>query len=261
MLEIACPAKLNLCLDILKKDPNGYHRIQTVITPDYSVQDFLKIKAKKEKKNQSTVKLLPKNSPERLLTDRQNLLHRTLDRLRKLSGRTQNLEIEIVKNIPFSSGLGGSSSNAAALISGLNQLWDLNLSPSELSTIASELGKDIPFFIHGKTALCTHYGEVVQLLPDPPPKMFQILPQEKWPSHPHANQENKTALTYKDLNLKSCGHKTVKTQALIQALHTQDKKTITQSLHNDFETIIAVPKNTHLSGSGPAIFTSLSPNP
>ncbi len=94
-----------------------------------------------------------------------SLVSRTVDLLQKVTGYTEGVTIEIEKRIPLVSGLGGDSSNAAATLKGLNQLWGLGLSPEKLRELAAKLGSDVPFFLNGGTALMEGRGEIITPLP------------------------------------------------------------------------------------------------
>ncbi|MFA7685185.1 MAG: 4-(cytidine 5'-diphospho)-2-C-methyl-D-erythritol kinase, partial [Candidatus Gracilibacteria bacterium] len=159
------------------------------------------------------------------------------------------VKIKIKKNIPFASGLGGGSSDAAAILKGLNKLWKLKLSKSSLADLGAKLGMDVPFFIYGGTALGEHYGEKITKLPTIKNIKFKIYPGKT----PLISQKTQTA--YQKLSLKKCGQNLFKTKLLIQGIKTKNKKLIIENLHNDFETVTKVSINHHLSGAGPTSFT------
>src|SRR5690606_5995884 len=96
-------------------------------------------------------------------TDRTNLVWKAAVRLAHMVGRAPLVEIVIDKGIPVAGGMAGGSADAAATLVGLNELWDLGLSREELTAVAAELGSDVPFSLHGGTALGTGRGE--RLLP------------------------------------------------------------------------------------------------
>jgi 4-diphosphocytidyl-2-C-methyl-D-erythritol kinase len=89
---------------------------------------------------------------------------RAAELVRELAGRSDGLEIRLEKHIPVGAGLGGASSDAAAVIKGLDRLWSLGLGRDQMLRLAAQLGSDVPFFIQGGTALCTGRGEIVQPL-------------------------------------------------------------------------------------------------
>ncbi|MFH1284780.1 MAG: 4-(cytidine 5'-diphospho)-2-C-methyl-D-erythritol kinase [Candidatus Peregrinibacteria bacterium] len=241
-MKIFAPAKLNICLDILRRTPSGFHEIRTVFVESCDLKDELEI-------------------IETDLPDKVSIPHplalKALKLIKTEYSIKSHVRITIKQNIPFSSGLGGASSDAAAILKGLNKLWKLNLSASDLLALARNLGSDVPFFITGGTALGAHFGEELTPLPAITCVKFKILPRSSWPSLPkNINPDKKTAQMYASLDLKACGKNAKKTDLLIKAIKSADRETILNSIHNDFETLIPVPKNTHLSGSGPAVFSA-----
>ena len=103
------------------------------------------------------------------------------------AGREPDVAIEVEKSIPVAAGLGGGSSDAAAVLRGLDRLWGLDWPPARLAEVAAQIGSDVPFFIHGGTARCTGRGEVVEPLRDLPQLRLLVLVP------PLPPQPNKTA--------------------------------------------------------------------
>lgn len=240
MLQISAKAKVNLCLDVLKKDPSGYHKIQTVLHELENLQDELKISKTPESDNVS----MKTGNQNHLIKTEDNIAFKALKLFKEAYKITKNFQITIEKNIPISAGLGGGSSNAAAVLKGLNQLLKMDLSPKELQKLAENLGMDVPFFILGGTAFAENYGEKITSLA-PLDINIELLPQNFWQTLKSAN---KTAEMYARLDLSKCGRNLEKTQKILNGEITEE------TLHNDFETLIKIPQKTHLSGSGPAIF-------
>lgn len=230
-MKIYAAAKLNLCLDILKKDTNGYHEIRTVLYEHKELRNEIEIEESPHSQNDTTPQG-PAGKAYTLLKNRYN--------------PTKNLSIKITRNIPPGSGLGGESSNAAAILKALNQIWNLKLSTEQLQQYAAEIGMDAPFFIEGGTAIGTHYGEIIEPLPHHELPIEVIIKS--------ISGDDKTANAYAKLDLQKCGQQAQKTDALINAIKNNNFKDIAHYIHNDFETLTAVPKGFHLSGSGPSIF-------
>jgi 4-diphosphocytidyl-2-C-methyl-D-erythritol kinase len=247
MMKISAPAKVNLCLDILRKDESGYHEIQTVFHELPNLSDELEIYESKESDHTSIAQDPQNTYPNRLITAENNLAHKALKLLKSDQNISTNIEIIIHKRIPIAAGLGGASSDAAAVLKALNELWRLNLDTGKLLDLASQLGADVPFFILGGTVLGEHYGE--KLTPLKPIKNidFEIQPKED-------SAENKTAQMYASLDLKKCGQNTTQTKLLLEGIENEDSQEIIQNLHNDFETILPTKKGLHLTGSGPSTF-------
>ncbi len=240
MLQISAKAKVNLCLDILKRDPSGYHKIQTVLHELENLQDKLEISQTPESDNVS----IKNGNQNHLIKTEDNIAFKALKLFKETYEITKNFHITIEKNIPISSGLGGGSSNAAAVLKGISQLLKMDLSPKELQKLAENLGMDVPFFILGGTAFAENYGE--KITPLKPLKVnLELLPQNSWPV---LKTYLKTAEMYARLDLSQCGKNLQKTQQVL------DGKITEETIHNDFETLLKVPSRTHLSGSGPALF-------
>ena len=161
MVTIKAPAKINLTLEVRGKRTDGFHEIRSVLQ-SIDLYDTLHIEKGRVFTFQCT---LPGWSAEKSLVSKVlSLLPADFK-----GGAT----VKIEKNIPLMSGLGGDSSDAAALLKGLNELYELNISDDNLHKIANELGSDVPFFLKGGTALAEGKGE--KLTPLPPPKRFWVV--------------------------------------------------------------------------------------
>jgi 4-diphosphocytidyl-2-C-methyl-D-erythritol kinase len=155
-LVTASHAKVNLFLEVIAKRPDGYHDIETVMH-EISLADTVRIV------NSPAGKISVEcDPPSGGPSGRKNLAYRAADLLRRRYGIKRGVKIFIEKRIPAGAGLGGGSSNAAAVLKGLNKLWRLGLGRKELMELAAEVGSDVPFFIVGGTALCTGRGEKVK---------------------------------------------------------------------------------------------------
>ena len=113
MLTVKTPAKINLTLEVLRKRPDGFHEIRTVLQT-LSLYDTLSLE---DNKGVTINCDLPEWSAEK------SLLSRTISLLQKATGCTKGVKIDLRKRIPLMSGLGGDSSDAAALLRGLDELW------------------------------------------------------------------------------------------------------------------------------------------
>lgn len=142
-LVLSSPAKLNLFLEVLGPLPGGYHELLTVFER-ISLCD--------------TIRLTPLASPEILIRsaskdipcDRHNLAFRAAELALKAAQLRKGVLIEIHKNIPVGAGMGGGSSNAAAVLLGMNRLFQLGLDKAVLLRLADELGSDVAFFVGGR---------------------------------------------------------------------------------------------------------------
>jgi len=156
------PAKVNLLLDVLCKRTDGYHEVAMVMT---TVDLFDRLEFHTLPDNRIEVLLESRFVP----SDERNLAYKAAAAFKRKYGIREGIQIIIEKNIPVSAGLGGGSSDAAAVLRGLNRLWALGISDVELAELGATIGSDVPFCVHGKTALATGRGEHLQPLPAPPP--------------------------------------------------------------------------------------------
>ena len=150
-IVIRSPAKINLSLSILDKRDDGYHNLKTHFQL-VDLYDHLKFKS--DKKGKIRIK-----SKEIYLNDEDNTIYNTAKKLLDFRNNNDGIEIEVKKNIPLGSGLGGASSNAASTLIALNKLWSLNLDREKLMEIASSIGADVPFFVFGKNAIGEGTGD------------------------------------------------------------------------------------------------------
>lgn len=165
--HVKAPAKINLSLDVLGKREDGYHEVEMVMTT-VDLADRLEISHKEE----NSISILSHNRfvPD----DERNLAYKAAKLLKEKFRIQTGVNIKIEKNIPVAAGLAGGSSDAAAALKGLNQLWNLGLSVEELATLGAEIGSDVSFCVYGGTALAKGRGEKIQPLPAPP-KCWVIL--------------------------------------------------------------------------------------
>lgn len=160
-LVIRTPAKVNLGLRVLSRRPDGYHDIRTLLA-GVDLWDTLALEPGGDGlRLECDIPSIP--------TDRTNLVLRAALRLEELLGRRlPGTEIRLRKRIPAGRGLGGGSSDAAAVLVGLNRLYGLGLGRRELHELLSEVGMDAPYFLYGGLALATGRGEQVFPLADLP---------------------------------------------------------------------------------------------
>ncbi len=250
MIEIVTPAKVNLCLDVLKRLPSGYHEIRTVFYPAYSLCDRVKISTTENPDHTSIVN----NTTIHLPKMEYNLAHKALKLFKREFKIKKNAQILIDKNIPIASGLGGASSDAAAVLKGLNQLFGIGATSRALAELGEQLGADVPFFIYEKPAIGTNLGEKIEIINTSLDLNIKILPQDQWPSLPVSDLNYKTGQMYAALDMSKTGRHLKHTEALINALRTNNLEEVGTNIHNDFETLTSPAKGLHLSGSGPAIF-------
>ncbi|MBB5149500.1 4-(cytidine 5'-diphospho)-2-C-methyl-D-erythritol kinase [Ureibacillus thermosphaericus] len=252
MLYIKAPAKINLTLDVLYKRPDQYHEVEMVMTT-VDLADRIGLELRNDGK------IVIHSSSGIVPEDDRNLAYQAAILLKNTYNVHEGATITIHKEIPVAAGLAGGSSDAAATLRGLNQLWNLNLSIDTLAELGANIGSDVPFCVYGGTALATGRGEKIQPLPAPP-SCWVIL------AKPRIGVS--TAKIYEGLNLENIEHPN--TKQMMTALENKDYSLMCKSLGNVLESVtcslypeVAVIKNQMIrfgvdaalmSGSGPTVF-------
>ncbi|MFM9033607.1 MAG: 4-(cytidine 5'-diphospho)-2-C-methyl-D-erythritol kinase [Mycobacterium sp.] len=152
-VTVRVPGKVNLFLGVGDLRPDGYHELATVfhavsLSDDVTVRtaDFLTVAVAGEGAGEVPV-------------DERNLAWQAAELMAEHVGRAPDVEIRIEKSIPVSGGMAGGSADAAAVLVAMNSLWELGVPRRDLHAMAAELGSDVPFALHGGTALGTGRGE------------------------------------------------------------------------------------------------------
>ncbi|MDI6783849.1 MAG: 4-(cytidine 5'-diphospho)-2-C-methyl-D-erythritol kinase [bacterium] len=211
-------AKVNLFLEVVARRDDGYHDVVTILQT-ISLDDDIELSGHE---NDITLTCVPQNLP----ADDRNLAYRAARLLKEKTGTKQGVAIRLNKHIPTGAGLGGGSSDAAAIFLGCNQFWNCNLAYSDIAEIAMQVGMDVPFFLRGGTALALGRGErIVQQLPTPELNLVIVYPSFPVP----------TASIYKNLDIHAVVKKKEPT-SLLSAIETRDIKGIAESLYNRLET-------------------------
>ena len=146
-------AKINIGLYVLGKRSDGYHDLETIFH-EINLFDEIDLEPHKTLEMNADSILVP--------IDESNLCLRAANILQKERKIKEGAMIQLRKNIPIGAGLGGGSSDAAAVLRGLNDLWKLKLSNHQLRTIAEQIGSDVPFFIEGGNAYASGRGEILE---------------------------------------------------------------------------------------------------
>jgi 4-diphosphocytidyl-2-C-methyl-D-erythritol kinase len=153
-ISVKAPAKINLYLNVLGKRDDGYHEIETLMQ---AVSLYDNIHLEKSDKIELTC------SDPLLPADKSNLVFTAAKTLQDRFS-FPGAKIELEKNIPMGAGLGGGSSDAAFVLRGLCQLYDLHPTVSELSDIAASIGSDVPFFLTSGQAIARGRGEIIEMV-------------------------------------------------------------------------------------------------
>jgi 4-diphosphocytidyl-2-C-methyl-D-erythritol kinase len=156
-LTVFSPAKINLYLRVLGRRPDGYHELETLMLP-LGFGDEITLRP------QVNGLTLECDNPS-LPTDDSNLALCAARRLAERCGVKRGARIALTKRTPLAAGLGGGSSNAAAVLLGLRQLWGLQVDDSILHELAAGMGSDINFFMAGGAAVCRGRGERIEAIP------------------------------------------------------------------------------------------------
>jgi len=253
VLILQAPAKLNLTLEVLGERHDGFHEIRSVIQA-INLSDSLHFQLSQDMEFSAD---MPGWIPEKSLVSKASGL------LQKVTGCTKGATIEVNKHIPRLSGLGGDSSDAAAVLRGLNELWELALSLKELLKLASQLGSDVSYFLYGGTALAEGRGEIVTPLPSLP-HLWVVLMMP-----PVTRRPGKTERLY--ASLKASHYTGGQITDRLVTLLTKSREVTASYLFNVFDEVTpdnfagfgkyreqflaAGARAAHLAGSGPALFT------
>lgn len=222
-IRVFAPCKLNLYLDVLDKRPDGFHNIETI---------FEKIDLKDE------IIIKEKGKGLKVKTDaidcsqgRKNLVYKAAQALFKEAGVKLNLDIEIKKRVPISAGLGGGSSDAASALRAINEIFKLAVPEKKLFSIASDIGKDAPFFmLDAPFAIGKGTGEVLQGF-NLDKDFFHILIKPPI--------QISTGVMYKRIDRYSFSGRTHSLKGALSALKKHDLKALEENYYNIFEEVLA----------------------
>ena len=255
MLTLKAYAKVNLILEVLGRREDGYHDVASIVQT-IDLYDTLML----EPADDITLEC---DRPE--LQSPDNLALRAATLLSETFPCDQGVRIRLQKSIPVSAGLGGGSSDAATTLKGLNRLWGLGLSVEDLTPLAARLGSDVPFFLHGGTAMVHGRGEHVR--PLPPADLERILvlspafdlPQKTASVYGKLSESNftKGALTRK-LETRIRGGGDVPPQFLFNVFDAVAFDAFS-GLARYWDTLHSLgAREIHLAGSGPSMFAPVS---
>ena len=167
-LALKTYAKLNLILEITGRRPDGYHTLRSlVVAVDWADEVHL------EPIPRRRIEL--RCMPDLHFPYRENLVYRAAELLWERFSPREGVRIVLLKDIPMGAGLGGGSSDAAATLVGLNELWDLGLDTEELKGFARELGADVPFFLGESPAWMEGIGDVLRPAAEEIPPVYLVL--------------------------------------------------------------------------------------
>jgi 4-diphosphocytidyl-2-C-methyl-D-erythritol kinase len=257
-LTVTSPAKLNLVLDVKAKRPDGFHELRTIFER-ISLAD--RIILTRRQGGKITIRCGHPHVPK----GTGNLVFKAAKMLSDDFSIREGLDINIIKNIPVAAGLAGGSSNAAAVLSGLNRLWRLGMDRTALVRYAARLGSDVAFFLYDTPfALGTGRGELIKPL-DFRVKLWHVLVT------PRVKMLTRDVFARLKLNLTN---KKDNVNILLPFLRKGDLAQVAGSLSNDLESAIlslrpdfiyikkklldAGATGVCFSGSGPSVFACAS---
>ncbi len=247
MIKVRAYAKINLALEVMNQ-VNGYHQVNNIMLP---ISVFDELTFEKAKKDEVIVY-------GNYIKD--NIVELTLKKFKEKYCITNGVSIHITKRIPLSSGLAGGSSDAAACIVGLKELFALAITDEEMENFAATIGSDVPFFIQSKAALCTGHGEKVAPFDFEIPRIDLLIIKTQ--------VGLSTKEIYKKYQYKN-ESKQDKINNIIDGLKENDIDKLNNNIFNDLEEVslnsskelndlyLLLKKNGYkpfISGSGPSLF-------
>lgn len=269
---LIAPAKINLYLEIIGNRPDGYHEL-AMILQSIGLADQIGVHSI------STDSIRVHCNHPQVPTDNTNLAYRAAELMAtqfpEAFSKYKGVEITINKQIPVAAGLAGGSTNAAAVLVGIDLLWKLGLTQSELEELGAKLGSDVPFCVAGGTAIATGRGEQLSPLPSLD-NIYILLAKYRslevstaWAYQTYRQQFGNSYI--RDTDNLAARANAVHSGAIVKAIFDKDVRQIAQKLHNDLERVVlpAYPQvlqlrevianqegilGTMMSGSGPTVF-------
>jgi 4-diphosphocytidyl-2-C-methyl-D-erythritol kinase len=194
-VTLRAPAKVNLHLEVLRHRHDGYHDIETVLQA-VGLYDTVSVTLTEEYQGgQPDITLSVMGKGKSIPADETNLCWQAAQKFCDTTGRKGRLAIELTKEIPAAAGLGGGSSDAAAVLVACNDLFETKLDDAELEAMGANLGADVPFFIKGGTALGRGIGADLTPLPTLRTGQFLIVKPALDLKTPDVYSELKMGLT------------------------------------------------------------------
>ncbi len=252
-------AKVNLALDVLRRREDGYHEVK-MIMQNLDIYDELTFSVYENGTQPSNRKITITTNKEGIPTDSRNLIYKAVELMFDEYGIEAEIDIHLTKNIPVEAGMAGGSTDCAATLHAINELFNLGADTKKLMELGVKLGADVPYCVMAKTALSEGIGEI--LTPIEPLKDCYVLVVK-----PPISVSTKMVYT----NLKANElEKHPDVDGMIEALKISDLsgvasrmenvlETVTVHMHPEIETIKKAMKekgalNAIMSGSGPTVF-------
>lgn len=208
-------AKINLAINVLKKQDNGFHEVDMVMT---RINFFDKIYIAKKKGDDIVITCTNQFVP----VNEKNLVYKVAQKVKDTFNIKDGLQIHIIKHIPMQAGLGGGSSNAATTLEMLNKMFDLKMSIEDKVAFTSEFGTDIAYFYYPGVCRVQGQGEKVTPIKTHLDKIYVALLK------PHQGISTKDV--YQNLDLKTCPHPNI--DKVIGALEANDYPSLIAEMDN-----------------------------
>lgn len=246
-ITLRSPAKINLCLSVLGRRPDGYHEVEMLMQM-VGLFDEVKVSL-----SGPGISVQCDNGD--VPSGEANIAWKAAAEMLRIRGQETGLAIKIKKNIPAAAGLGGGSGNAAAVLVAANRLLGMGLDRDRLAEVGARIGMDVPFFLYGPTALARGRGEILTELP-PMPRFRVLLVNPGF--------ETSTSWVYNNVKLR------LTKKAGCNKISRLNIRNITEGLHNDLEAVTSAAHpvinrikaalfglgaaGALMSGSGPTVF-------
>ena len=251
-MKIKAYGKVNISLDVVGKREDGYHLL-SMIMQNIDLYDEIEV----EKQECGIILECNKSY---VPVDNRNLAYKAAEIFKERYDIVDGVKINIEKNIPVSAGLAGGSTDAAAVLKVMNKLFNVNATEEELMELGLKLGADIPYCIHGGTALCEGIGEIITPIKPFRDKIVVLVK----PAFGVSTKE-----VYKNFNLEKVKQHQ-KTAEIINAIENDDLNFVASNMKNLLENVtlrkhkilIKIKEemnacgaiNSMMSGSGPTVF-------
>lgn len=252
-INLKSRAKINLSIDVLGKRNDGYHIVE-MIMQTIDLYDYINMR------DNDNNKINIKSNSENIPLNENNIVYKAAKIIKEKFNIDKGLDIYIQKNIPVAAGMAGGSSNAAAILVGLNEMWNLNINEQDLIDIGLRLGADVPFCITGGAALAQGIGEKLTKIKGLSESYILVCKPDVFVS---------TAEVYKNLDMKKVD-KRPDNKFLLSCLEKQEINLLAKNMVNVLESVTS---NNHqdinkikdimikhgalgsiMSGSGPTVF-------
>lgn len=252
-LVLEAHGKINLGLDVVRRLENGYHEVRMVMQ-SVTLADTVTMRRSAQEK------IVLRTDRDGLPWDRRNLAYRAAERMRETFSLPGGVEIFLEKRIPVAAGMAGGSADCAAVLRGMNELFELGLSLEKLQEVGVKLGADVPYCLMGGCALSEGIGEILTPLGEPPACVLLLAKPQI---------DVSTKYVYENLKLQELErHPDI--DGIVQSIRERNLEALADRLENVLETVTGreypvigeIEEQMHqagalkaiMSGSGPTVF-------